>query len=82
MDLVIRNARHDRTGQIVECGIQDGVIAAVAPGGVARGSRDRRCRGDDLSALIDRISTWKTPCCGTRSTSRGLCRKRSGFMAG
>jgi cytosine deaminase len=32
MDLVIRNARHDRTGEIVNIGIQDGLIAAIDSG--------------------------------------------------
>jgi len=54
MDLVIRHARHDRTGQIVEVGIQDGVIAAVAPGGIASGTREIDAAGAMISpALIE-----------------------------
>jgi cytosine deaminase len=32
MDLVIRNARHDRTGEIVNIGIQDGLIVSIDSG--------------------------------------------------
>ncbi len=54
MDLVIRNARHDRTGQRVDVGIADGVIVAVAPEGVGPGARELDAGGALISpALIE-----------------------------
>ncbi len=49
MDLVIRNARHDRTGEPVEVGIRGGVIAAVAPEGIERGAREIDAAGAMIS---------------------------------
>jgi cytosine deaminase len=54
MDLVIRNARLDTTGEPVEIGIQDGLIAAVAPQGLPAGVQEIDAGGCMASpALID-----------------------------
>ncbi len=54
MDLVIRNARHDRTGQRVDVGIAGGVIVTVAPEGVGPGARELDAGGALISpALIE-----------------------------
>lgn len=54
MDLVIRNAISDTTGEPVEVGIQDGVIAAVAAGGLPAGAREIDAGGGMLSpALVE-----------------------------
>ena len=54
MDLVIRNAISDKTGEPVEVGIQDGRIAAVAPGGLPAGAREIDAAGGMLSpALVE-----------------------------
>lgn len=39
-DLVIRNARHDRSGELIEIGIAGGVIAALESGGIGEGERE------------------------------------------
>jgi N-acyl-D-aspartate/D-glutamate deacylase len=38
-DLVIHQARHDRTGALIDIGIRDGLIAALEPGGIGPGVR-------------------------------------------
>lgn len=54
MDLVIRNAISDTTGEPVEVGIQDGVIAAVAAGELPAGAREIDAGGGMLSpALVE-----------------------------
>jgi len=54
MDLVIRNARHDRSGERVEVGIADGIIVAVAPEGIGPGARELDAGGALISpALIE-----------------------------
>lgn len=54
MDLVIRNAQHDRTGARVDVGILDGVIVAVGPVGVAVGAHEIDAGGAMVSpALIE-----------------------------
>ncbi|GIV81982.1 MAG: cytosine deaminase [Anaerolineae bacterium] len=54
MDLVIRNARHDRTGERVDVGIADGLIVAVAPEGIGPGARELDAGGALISpALIE-----------------------------
>ena len=54
MDLVIRNAISDTTGEAVEVGIQNGRIAAVAPGGLPPGEREIDAEGAMVSpALVE-----------------------------
>jgi cytosine deaminase len=54
MDLVIRNARSDRTGEAIEVGIRDGVIAAIAQDGVPAGEHEIDAAGGMLSpALVE-----------------------------
>lgn len=54
MDLVIRNAISDKTGEPVEVAIQDGLIAVVAPGGLSAGTREIDAGGGMLSpALVE-----------------------------
>lgn len=54
LDLVIRNARHDQSGALVEIGIRDGVIAAVESGGLEAGQREIDAGGSMVSpALIE-----------------------------
>jgi len=54
MDLVIRNARLDTTGDPVEIGIKDGLIAAVAPQGLPAGVQEIDAAGCMASpALIN-----------------------------
>lgn len=54
MELVIRNARLDTTGESVEIGIQDGRIAALQASGLSRGSAEIDACGCMVSpALID-----------------------------
>ena len=52
-DLVIRNARHDRTGDLVDVGITDGLIAQIGTG-VDDGAREIDAAGGMVSpALIE-----------------------------
>lgn len=54
MDLVIRNAINDSDGAPVEVGIRDGLIAAVAPGGLPAGDQEIDAGGGMLSpALVE-----------------------------
>ena len=54
MDLVIRNGLSDQTGDPIEVGIRDGVIAAVAPSGVPSGTKEIDANGRLISpALIE-----------------------------
>lgn len=54
MDLVIRNARSDTTGDLIEVGIQDGTIAAVAPSGLPAGAQEIDAEGAMISpALVE-----------------------------
>jgi cytosine deaminase len=53
-DLVIHQARHDRTGALIDVGIRDGLIAAVEPGGIGPGARHVDAGGRMVSpALIE-----------------------------
>jgi cytosine/creatinine deaminase len=49
MDLVIRNARSDQTGECIEVGIKDGVIAALAADGLSAGDQEIDADGGMLS---------------------------------
>lgn len=54
MDLVIRNAISDTTGEPVEVGIQDGRIAAVVPNGLPAGEHEIDAEGGMVSpALVE-----------------------------
>ncbi len=54
MDLVIHNARHDKTGALIDIGVRDGVIAAVEPGPIGPGTREIDAEGRMVSpALIE-----------------------------
>ena len=54
MDLVIRNAINDSDGAPIEVGIRDGLIAAVAPGGLPPGDQEIDAAGGMLSpALVE-----------------------------
>ena len=48
MDLVIRNAINDSDGAPIEVGIRDGLIAAVAPGGLPPGDQEIDAAGGML----------------------------------
>ncbi|HMR66938.1 MAG TPA: hypothetical protein PKE64_23245, partial [Anaerolineae bacterium] len=52
MDLVIRNAISDTTGEPVEVGITDGLIAAVAPTGLPAGAQEIDAGGGMLSPAL------------------------------
>jgi cytosine deaminase len=53
-DLVIHQARHDRTGALIDVGIRDGLIAALEPGGIGPGAREIDAGGRMVSpALIE-----------------------------
>ena len=49
MDLVIRNGRSDQDGQPLEVGIRDGVITALASGGLPSGSLEIDAEGGMIS---------------------------------
>jgi cytosine deaminase len=54
MELVIRNARHDKTGARIDVGIRNGLIAAVETGGMDSGAREIDAAGCMVSpALIE-----------------------------
>ena len=62
MDLVIRNAVLDRSGEPVEVGIEDGVITAVQRDGLPQGKKEIDAEGCMISpALVEphfRNSGW------------------------
>ena len=52
MDLVIRNARLDRTGEAVEIGIKNGRISAVEPSGLPAGHQEIDAGGGMISPAL------------------------------